>query len=507
MKELQFQINDTILTHSPDGWDSTMLEIDRSPKFLGIVRSFTVQLKFVLEGAELLRSIFYNRLQSETKLTIRKLHPITLQYETVYTGVFDFSSFVDSEYNVTITVTDLTLSNIIKKNMDTSYLILFLSHLVFYVPSNTGGLEKPVQAIKFSTFLELIFDKVTEGRYTSGEFGLDMSRLTAYENILDPVFITNAMGLIGARFDRVEISFADFMKLIYVLYDMVMVLDVVDGKDTMRLCYTYEAFPAVASTPISNLSQIKLSVAKDFIYDTIKVGHQEQTYDTETDTTLEIGTTSNFLNSSGFISKQELDLQTPFRADTIGINEYLALYGEVLDSVDYTTFLVHVNHKTITGIDWAAEYGYVGATNPPTNHNQFNTFISPKRLLELHENFINSTYFGNSTEIEFVSAPMNVPQLYTKDPVFEAVKLEGSGLTRLTNPLFIPIYIEFEGTLPDGIDLASFYNPENSLLSFDYKGETYTAYIVNIKTNLYGKNKSTFKLLSSATNDLSKLIR
>lgn len=505
MKELQFQINDTILTHSPDGWDSTMLEIDRSPKFLGIVRSFTVQLKFVLEGAEMLRSIFYNRLQCETKLTIRKLHPITLQYETVYTGVFDFSSFVDSDYNVTITVTDLTLSYLIKKNIDTTYTTIFLTNYHIYTMGEFGPIN-PIDAISFSTFFELIFDTVTEGRYQNGEFGLDLSELTTLENGLSTVYLTNAVGLIGARFDRIEISFADFLKNIFIFFKLVISIEIVEGKETLKLRPLSESFPETAFANIAHVSGFKVSVAKDFIYDSVAAGFPEQDYDQDTDSSNEIGTTTTFSQKNAFVGSNPLELVTDFRGDTIGINYWMAIYGGTMDNLDYTPFVLHVE-KNIVYNKHIAELGYVGTTNPPTNKVSFNTEISPKRLYKSHERFINSCFFGPVNTTEVINSKLNISNLYSQPHNYDQVEAECEGITRTANPYFAPVYFELDGVLPLNLEIASLYNPENSKLSFEYKGETYNGFIMNIKTNIYGKRKATIKLLAAPDNDLSKLIR
>lgn len=513
MKELQFIIKnglaETKLSHSPDGWEDMSLEIERSNKFLGMVRSYSLSLKFVLEGANLIRGIFYKRIPNDVYLIVKKLNPITLVYEQIYTGLFDFSTFVDSFYYVNIAVLDNGLSNIIKKNMDVSYLIMFLTDQLVYVEYFTTGIQflTPVQSIKFSSFLEKIFDRVTEGRYNSSEFGLDMSALTFEESLPATVMITNAMGLIGARFDRIEISFSSLIKTIFTLFDLVMSVEIISGKETLKLRYANNAYPANPFTEIKNLGDLKITVAKDYIYNTIKIGHQEVSdYGEGVNTMLEFGTTTVFSNPSAFVGSQELNLQTAFRADTIGIRQYLSLYGQAIENLDYTTFLIHVTRKTITGIDFALELGYVGNEDPPPSRTAFNTYISPKQLYLFHQAFINSCFFNNSLQTDVVSAPMNVLQIYTRWPGHPVATFEGSGIVRSSAPYFIPLYIEFDGILSDDVKISDMYNPENSKLSFTYNGALFTGIMVGMKVNLYGKQKVHVKLLCAPENDLSKLI-
>jgi hypothetical protein len=512
MKELQFIVRnglvETKLTHSPDGWEGLSLEIERSNKFLGMVRSYSLALKFVLDGADLLRAIFYNRLQNDVFLIVKKLNPITLVYEQIYTGLFDFSTFVDTNYYVNVSVLDNGLSNVIKKNMDVSYLILFGygSFTPFYIMGEYGPIQ-PMKGILFSTFLSYHFNRVTEGRYLSDEFGLEMSALTYKEGLIDTVLLTNAMGLINAtRFDRIEISFSSLIKTIFTLFNLVMSVEIISGKETLKLRNADDAYPALPFSEIKNLGDLKITVAKDFIYDTIKTGAPDIDLGTDEFTHLELGTESVFSNPSAFVGSQELDTLLPFRTDTIGIKQYISMYGTTPEDADYTTFLVHVE-KNIVYNNYVMELGYVGEDNPPADKVAYNVAISPKRLYRLHERYVNSCFFGNNTQTNLVSGRLNIPALYSQDGYRSyPAEFEGSGVVRSAVPYFIPLYIEFDGLLPDDILISDMYNPENSKLSFTYKGSLFAGIMIGMKVNLYGKQKVHVKLLCASENDLTKLI-
>ena len=510
MKELKFILKngatETELQHSPDGWDSALIEVDRDPKFLGVLRSFTVELKFVLEGAEMLRDIFYNKIQNETFLTVQKLSPVTLVYSDVYTGQVDFSTFTDTANNVGVKLTDLSLSNIVKRNFEVNYLTLFLSNLDLYFNGEFGPNPNSIDAIKFSTFLGHLFEKVTEGRYSSGEFGLDVSALTTLENGISTVYYTNAVALMGARLDRLEISLSDFLKEIFIFFKLTFSIEVIAGKETLKLRPVENSFPEAVFSHVDSISNFKVTVAKDYIYDSVSVGYPEQNYDDETNTSREIGTTSVFTNKNAFVASQPLELVSSFRGDTIGINYWQSIYGGILDNLDYSPFVVHAEQNIVFNKK-IIELGFVGTTNPPTEKVAYNTEISPKRLYKLHEKFINSCYYGSDLQTEIITAKLNTANLYTQPHDFDPVEFEGEGITRTETPFFLPIYFEFDGIFPDSIDLPALYNPLNSRLTFDYNGETFAGFVVNIKTGLTGKKKATFKLLSAPENDLTKLIR
>ena len=84
--------------------------------------------------------------------------------------------------------------------------------------------------------------------------------------------------------------------------------------------------------------------------------------------------------------------------------------------------------------------------------------------------------------------------------------VERGDITIYAGSLFLPINIDFEAAFPDDmIKTLNDYN--NSLVSFEYKGYTYTGYIMSVKAKLSGRGSQKITLLSSADNDLTTLIR
>jgi len=129
MQELRFSIVygtpavTQVLTHSPDGWDDNFIEIERSTEFHGFMTSFIPKLKFVKDGATLLRNIFYRAIPNYVKayLLIEKLDKINLTYSQIFYGELKFDTFKDERNFVEITVAEGTLASIIKLNLDGSY--------------------------------------------------------------------------------------------------------------------------------------------------------------------------------------------------------------------------------------------------------------------------------------------------------------------------------------------------------------------------------------------------
>jgi len=98
---------ENVLKNAPSGWEDTFLNYKRSPDYWGLIRSFTVPLSFVLDGAYLLRKEFYEKgLNSVTTLKIEVLNNRNWSYKLVYSGEVDYTQFNDSENSVSVKVTD-----------------------------------------------------------------------------------------------------------------------------------------------------------------------------------------------------------------------------------------------------------------------------------------------------------------------------------------------------------------------------------------------------------------
>ena len=515
MKELKFILKngatETELQHSPDGWDSALIEVDRDPNYLGILRSYTVSLKFVKDGAELLRDIFYNKIQSETFIIIQKLDKITIAYSDVYRGQVDFSTFEDTAYNVSVKLTDMSLSGLIKRNIETVYTIEVEPGYTITRSPGEYLANQEIQFLYFSELLGILIKKVCE----SEDVPTNFAALAYLEYDRTPV-ITNAQALAGFNFSKIEISLKDVLKSIFVLFDLVLNIypdKWKDNAETIALTSTTNSFPGDAYAHIDSVSNIKISPAKDFLYDSVKAGHQEQSYGNDYDTRYELGTVTTFSNKSGIINIQELDLQTPFRADTIGINEYISIHDDAgeLDGADITPFVVSTKMVTFP-LKRVFDMNNVTIPIPYEDAGtllSYNVPISPKRIYKLHESLINSCFYGTNTETEVLLSLLNVKIIKSEDNNFTPAQIEdeGTGITRTQPAYFTPIFIEFDGILPDTASIFDLYNPLNSRLTFDYNGETFAGFVVNIKTGLTGKKKTTFKLLSAPENDLTKLIR
>lgn len=122
---LQVGTETYVLPNAPAGWiEENEVKWSRSSKYFGMIRTFSVPLQFVLDGAWILRREFYTRgLRAEVKFYVDQLDPDTWLYKNKYVGDVDFSTFEDEENQVTVTVQEGGISARIKAYENVKYTI------------------------------------------------------------------------------------------------------------------------------------------------------------------------------------------------------------------------------------------------------------------------------------------------------------------------------------------------------------------------------------------------
>jgi hypothetical protein len=113
-----------VLPNAPIGWEENIIRWSRSEFYYGMIRSFSVPLQFVLDGAWILRTGFYTYgLRGEATLLIEELNLQTWGYETIFSGDIDFSTFSDKDTEVTVTAMEAGISAMIKAYENIKYTI------------------------------------------------------------------------------------------------------------------------------------------------------------------------------------------------------------------------------------------------------------------------------------------------------------------------------------------------------------------------------------------------
>lgn len=94
---LQTSGTPTCLRHAPVGWFDTEIEFSRSDHYLGITRGFSTPLKFVGDGAAIIRTLFYQYrgIEELVELVVLKWDPATDVYLPFYKGLLDLRTMED----------------------------------------------------------------------------------------------------------------------------------------------------------------------------------------------------------------------------------------------------------------------------------------------------------------------------------------------------------------------------------------------------------------------------
>ena len=122
MKALRYYLNGTLLEHSPEGWDDNVINRTRDAKYHGVSEKFTTPFSFVMDGAAILRNLFYtDGFEASCTFTIEQLNGLTLQYASIFSGVIDFATFIDNKNMVQVTSSESSNGETINANEDTEY--------------------------------------------------------------------------------------------------------------------------------------------------------------------------------------------------------------------------------------------------------------------------------------------------------------------------------------------------------------------------------------------------
>ncbi len=82
------------LDHAPSGWKDKLINFSRNTTYYGVFRSFTIPMKFVKEGARILRErMFKQGIEDVVNLIILRLNKTSGKHEGFYKGEIDFAKF------------------------------------------------------------------------------------------------------------------------------------------------------------------------------------------------------------------------------------------------------------------------------------------------------------------------------------------------------------------------------------------------------------------------------
>lgn len=217
-----------VLEYSPEGWDETNISIARNDRYMGLFRTFSSNMRFVEDGAELLRIAFYTEGTNATVyLKIETYNKLSMAWDVILAaGEIDFTSVSDTRDAFEVPVIDGGLSAKIKANENVKYnfeiaptTTLRYSGIRLYAGSaswNKASFQTPLCAYQYRNHsaptLNTTNNDTTQGGYTVYDVA---------ESSLSPVSFPNTPFLKANRNASIDvtINWAAFNMLTYLYYE------------------------------------------------------------------------------------------------------------------------------------------------------------------------------------------------------------------------------------------------------------------------------------------------
>lgn len=541
MRDVLFELTTTagtfILDISPDGWDESLVNMERSDKLWGVFRSWSVPLKFIRGisptreyGAKQLRTEFYNYgTKGIGTIKIYKLDRVTMLYDIPYVGKLDYGTFKDSDYTVEVNFLDGGLAKVLKDNGGTEYEAVAR---IYGGTTNIKAYLGEQQAdpycgvMNITDLVKRLIDLMTKdavhptGGFTDGTYGFTSSILTALEAGTDhsanPIVITKGhafRSLNGAVPGNFKTCFEDLIQSIqWASTDgsgigVGIETDPATGKESIVIENRSYFFKNSIIVDVGNVKSISVSVNPKLQFNKLKIGFPSFDYE-NFNKELEPNGEVNW-KSPNDTSSAELNMISKYRADSYGIQDAVLLQSDSCDDdvffmeLYYSNNFPRWNHvlpdnAIFTG--YPGNVWYVG-----------NGKLTPRRCIISVQKWLESCLFNYSGDtLKYCSGTNNQYAIeiahWSSLTGLGAYEKESTDITLAAPSLFYPLNIDIEAAFPAGMTTLINDNP-TGLIQFTFEDNVYTGYVMSVKTKIYGRTSQKITLLSSATNDLTKLIR
>lgn len=117
--------NPYYLPTPPAGWDEVEVSDGRNLRYWGMERKYSAPYKFVLEGAKILRHLWYtNKRAAKCVIVVEKLNESTYQYETLFEANLNFRTAKDEDTHFSIEILQDGITGLIKSRENIEYEIM-----------------------------------------------------------------------------------------------------------------------------------------------------------------------------------------------------------------------------------------------------------------------------------------------------------------------------------------------------------------------------------------------
>jgi hypothetical protein len=501
----------------------------------------------VKDGMDTLKNSFYRYgVEANVDLKIEVTYmgsTNTWQYYTWYQGKVDFSTYKDQLEWVEVNLLEGGLSQLFKNNEDVEYELKMadITNVVwknFYWEVNSnpdpdpGGHPVPpnpdedpiptgsnMYGVTVFQFAKYLLDKVTDGKILDSTYAFKSDFLSdldygIFTHPADGTYfpiMTTGKGLRGTA-GVFKTTFSDFFKSFDSIYNLGLGIETIAGVETLVIEPKAYFFSTDAIATFNNAKNLKISPAKQFIFNSLKAGYGNSNIkdyrDLATGEGFECNVEVNFSMPVKSI-KNELDISCPYLADYYSINQILSLGGAVSDdtSSDDNIYIIML---VVTGGVNMLECGRLFNVNFYSPNGWGNLDLSPRRNIERHADFLNSCCDRLAgLDIEFLSSEKNNSTCDTWPDVanhslswqFEYEPLEVAD----TPKLFKPYIIEFDTPVLE--DMATLMQTlGKGVVTVNYDDVVLKGFVMDIGSSPIDSKDMTVKILCSPDTDLTLLL-
>jgi hypothetical protein len=348
-----------------------------------------------------------------------------------------------------------------------------------------------------------LLDKMTE---TTGVYTFNSTYLSTVWDNLIMLSGDSVRGIAGAK---LKLSFDDF----YSAYNVPANLCAGIRYQSLYVEEKEKAFQPVIQQALGEVSKLKISGAKEFQYNVVRIGYQDTT-------TEDVNGRDEFNVTQSYTSpitraKKTLDLVT----DTIASMYEIEITRIKLDGLNTTDsdkderrFFIHVETAPTAGIpgEPATYYkllrpAYDSVTGLLSPSTAFNMELHPELCLYRHGNFLHGVYYwqdANNLKYQTSNKNGNVKVVKNGQQYIGTKTISIGGLAPA---LFIPITFECESPIGDTFMQAMEAGPDGTF-SFLYGGEPYYGFVMNVGVQPANKPAQQSTLLCSPVTNIQQLI-
>lgn len=514
MKDLQFTITTStrpgiqnVLADSPEGYDDSQITFERSKKYYGITRKWTIPLKFLKDGARLIREEFYIKgTAGEVEIYIRTLDRSLTSpaYNNIlYQGVADMNTFVDDGDRVSVNFKDAGPGNDIARVIDQEYDISGVARYVMYHKLYSEDTWKVVNFRYIKDVVYALLDKMTGGKLTAGAYVLK-------SDLLDGMGVAGSnepnqyVLATGRAFrmrdtyledDPIKTSLADLFQSIQFKNPGMMITRNAAGKPQIEI-EDYRTYFDDKLTPI-DLGEVKtlsVTVDADMSINKVRIGWPyKETGAALSDNVNWIG--EEYWQMPNTTGNKEIDLVGKYRADAYGINKIITDADEDQDEEIFLCSIYRTSpHPSI--MYFMNEGLSKNALTGTQSTGQQNMTLSPRRMLQaVSGRLAGMGYLYAGGDMTMMSGSQNLYNVETKmnsEPTFIAERLSVR-LPALSRFVALNFEIECRMTYHQYRDINT---DARRLIKFRYLGTLYSGWVLDLKMNLLNPQNVKMTLLA-----------